>query len=257
MNAEKFVVLLLAGVGGGLTGSIAGLASLLTYPALLATGVAPLTANITNTVALVLNSVGSVSASGPELKGQKKRLLRFGVAAVLGGTTGAVLLLLTPAGAFQRIVPVLIGAASAAILVQRPSRELAAEGALHRVAHPDHDPRWLPVGVFAIAIYGGYFGAAAGVLMLAMFLLGTGEGVPRSNALKNVTLGVANSVAAIGYIVFASVAWAAALPLAIGLFIGGSLGPRIVRRVPQTALRRVIAVAGIVLAVVLGVKAYR
>ncbi|HEV7213150.1 MAG TPA: sulfite exporter TauE/SafE family protein [Blastococcus sp.] len=256
MTVVEFVVLLLAGIGGGLTGSIAGLASLMTYPALLATGLPPLTANITNTVALVLNSVGSVSASRPELRGQGRRLVPLGVAAVLGGTTGAVLLLLTPSSAFERLVPILIAAASAAILVQRPPRELAAEGAREHARHPDRDQRWLPAAVFGIAIYGGYFGAAAGVLMLATFLLATGEGVPRSNALKNVVLGIANGVAAIGYIVFSSVAWASALPLAIGLFIGGSLGPRIVRRVPQTALRRVIAAAGLGLAVVLGVKAY-
>ena len=257
MTVVDFVVLLLAGIGGGLTGSIAGLASLMTYPALLATGVPPLTANITNTVALVLNSVGSVSASRPELRGQGRRLVPLGVAAVLGGTTGAVLLLLTPSSAFERLVPILIAAASAAILVQRPPRELAAEGAREHAKHPDRDQRWLPAAVFAIAIYGGYFGAAAGVLMLATFLLATGEGVPRSNALKNTVLGIANGVAAIGYIVFASIAWASALPLAIGLFIGGRLGPRIVRRVPQTALRRVIAAAGLGLAVVLAVQAYR
>ena len=257
MSVVEFVVLVLAGIGGGLTGSIAGLASLISYPALLATGVPPLTANVTNTVALVLNSVGSVSASGPELKGQARRLVPLGIAAILGGAVGAVLLLRTPPGAFERLVPWLIAAASAAILVQRPPRELAAEGALEHAKHPDRDPRWLPAGVFGIGIYGGYFGAAAGVLMLAMFLLSTGEGVPRSNALKNVVLGTANSVAALGYVVFSSVAWASALPLAIGLFAGGSLGPRIVRRVPQTALRRVIAVAGLGLAVVLGVQAYR
>jgi uncharacterized membrane protein YfcA len=257
VTVATFAVLVLAGIGGGLTGSIAGLASLISYPALLATGVPPLTANVTNTVALVLNSVGSVSASGPELKGQRRRLVPLGIAAILGGAVGAVLLLLTPPGAFERLVPVLIAGASAAILVQRPPRELAAEGAAAHAKHPDRDPRWLPAGVFAIGIYGGYFGAAAGVLMLAMFLLGTGEGVPRSNALKNVVLGVANSVAALGYIAFSSVAWASALPLAIGLFTGGSLGPRIVRVVPQTALRRVIAVAGLGLAVVLGVQAYR
>jgi uncharacterized membrane protein YfcA len=257
VTVVEFVVLVLAGIGAGLTGSIAGLASLISYPALLATGVPPLTANVTNTVALVLNSVGSVSASGPELKGQGRRLIPLGLAALLGGALGALLLLRTPPGAFERLVPWLIAAASAAILVQRPPPELAAEGALEHARHPDRDPRWLPAGVFAIGIYGGYFGAAAGVLMLAMFLLATGEGVPRSNALKNVVLGTANSVAALGYVVFSSVAWASALPLAIGLFAGGSLGPRIVRRVPQTALRRIIAVAGLGLAVVLAVRAYR
>lgn len=254
MSAWEFVFLLVAGLAAGLTGSIAGLASLVSYPALLATGVPPVTANITNTVALVLNGVGSVSASRPELRGQGRRLLPLMVAAVLGGVAGAVLLLLTPSAAFERIVPWLIAAASMAILVQRSPRELALEGALHHAGH--RDPRWLPLGTFAVSIYGGYFGAAAGVLMLAMYLLSTGEGLPRSNAMKNVILGVANAVAALGYVVFASVAWASALPLALGFLLGGRLGPRVVRRAPQAALRRVIAVAGLGLAIHLAIQAY-
>jgi uncharacterized membrane protein YfcA len=255
MTALEFGFLVLAGIGAGLTGSIAGLASLVSYPALLATGLPPVTANVTNTVALVLNSVGSVSASRPELTGMRRRLLPLAVAAVLGGAVGAVLLLKTPPGAFERIVPVLIAAASAAILVQRPPRDLAAAGELHHAGHDD--PWWLAAGTFAVGIYGGYFGAAAGVLMLAMFLLGTGEGLPRGNAMKNVILGVANAVAAVGYVVFASVAWSAALPLAIGCLIGGRIGPAVVRRSPQGALRRVIAIAGLGLAIYLGVQAYR
>jgi uncharacterized membrane protein YfcA len=254
MSAWEFGFLVLAGIGGGLTGSIAGLASLISYPALLAIGIPPVTANVTNTAALVLNSVGSVSASRPELRGQGRRLLPLMVAAVLGGVAGAVLLLLTPAEAFERIVPFLIAAASVAILVQRPPRELAIEGALEHAGH--RDPWWLALGTFAIAIYGGYFGAAAGVLMLAMYLLGTGEGLPRGNAMKNVVLGVANAVAAVGFILFASIAWSAALPLAIGLFVGGRIGPAVVRRAPQAGLRRVIAVAGLGLAVHLAIQAF-
>ena len=254
MSALEFGFLVLAGIGAGLTGSIAGLASLISYPALLASGLPPVTANITNTVSLVLNSVGSVSASRPELKGQGRRLLPLAVAAVLGGTTGAVLLLLTPPGAFERIVPFLIAAASAAILVQRPPRELAAEGARE---HPvPRDPWWLALGTFAVGIYGGYFGAAAGVLLLAMYLLGTGEGLPRGNAMKNLILGVANAIAALGYVLFASVAWSAAVPLALGCLVGGRLGPRVVRRAPQLGLRRVIAVAGLALAGHLAIQAF-
>jgi uncharacterized membrane protein YfcA len=249
----QFVLLVLAGIGAGLTGSVAGLASLISYPALLATGIAPVTANITNTVSLVLNSVGSVSASGPELRGQRQRVLRLAGAAVLGGATGAALLLLTPASAFERVVPWLIGAASVAILLQRPPRELAAE---HAAAAARSDPVWLLPVTYTVGIYGGYFGAAAGVLMLAAYLIGTGEGLPRSNALKNVILGLANAVAALGYVFLSSVAWAAALPLAIGVLGGGLLGPRVVRRAPQTALRRVIALLGLGLAVRLGLQAY-
>ena len=254
MNALEFGFLVLAGIGAGLVGSIAGLASLISYPALLATGIPPVTANITNTVSLVLTSVGSVSASRPELTGQGRRLLPLALAAVLGGAAGVVLLLLTPPGAFERIVPFLIAGASVAILVQRPPAELAAEGA-HE--HPvPRDPWWLALGTFVVGIYGGYFGAAAGVMLLAMFLLGTGESLPRGNAMKNVILGVANAVAAVGYVVFASVAWSAALPLAIGCLVGGRLGPRVVRRAPQTALRRIIAVAGLGLAVHLAIQAF-
>jgi len=254
MNVPEFALLVLAGIGAGLIGSIAGLASMISYPALLAIGIPPITANVTNTVALVLNGVGAVSASRPELKGQGRRLLRLAGAAGLGGATGAALLLSTPSSAFERIVPWLIAGASIALLLSRPPQALAVEGAAH---HPDHkDPWWLPVGTFTICIYGGYFGAAAGVMLLAMFLLTTGEGLPRCNALRNVILGIANGVAAIGFIIFASIAWSAALPLAIGLFAGGRLGPRIVRRAPQTLLRRLIGMAGIGLAVVLGVQAY-
>jgi uncharacterized membrane protein YfcA len=256
MSVLEFTLLVLAGIAAGLVGSVAGLASLFSYPALLATGVPPLTANVTNTVALVLSSVGSVSASRPELTGQRSRLVRLGVAGLLGGTVGAVLLLLTPSDAFEKLVPFLIAGASAAILVQRPPRELAAEGAAEQARHPHRDHWGLVLGTFVISIYGGYFGAAAGVLMLAMFLLVTGEGVPRGNALKNIVLGIANAVAALGYAFFADVAWLAALPLAIGFFLGGRLGPRVVRRVPQTLLRRLIAVAGLGLAVHLGIDAF-
>jgi hypothetical protein len=252
MSPLEFAFLVLAGIGAGLTGSIAGLASLVSYPALLATGIPPVTANVTNTVALVLNAVGSVSASRPELRGQGRRLRPLVVAAALGGATGMVLLLLTPTEAFERIVPWLIAGASAAILVQRPPRELATEGAERRV----RDPRWLPLGTFAVAIYGGYFGAAAGVLLLAMFLLATREGLPRGNAMKNVVLGTANAVAAVGFVVLTDVAWSAALPLALGFLVGGRLGPRIVRRAPQGILRTVIAVGGLGLAVHLGIQAY-
>ncbi len=254
MSVVEWLLLVLAGVGAGLTGSIAGLASLVSYPALLAAGLPPVTANVTNTVALVLTSVGSVSASRPELSGQGRRLAPMVAAGVLGGAAGAALLLVTPAEAFERLVPVLIGGAAVAILLQRPPRDLAAEG---RRARRGRDPWWLVTGIALVAVYGGYFGAAAGVLLLALLLLGTGEGLPRSNALKNVVLGSANAVAALGFVLLAPVAWSAALPLALGCLAGGRLGPRVVRRAPQAALRRLIALAGLVLATALAVDAYR
>ena len=256
MSVAEVVLLAVAGFAAGLIGSIAGLASLFSYPALLATGVPPVTANVTNTVALVLTGVGSVSASRPELAGQRRRLVRLGAAGVLGGAAGAVLLLLTPPGAFERVVPFLIAGASVLLLVQRRPTELAAEGAQAQARHPHRD-HWALVPVtFLVSVYGGYFGAAAGTLMLAVYLLATGEGLPRSNALRNAVLGLANGVAAVGYAIFADVAWLAAIPLAAGLFLGGRLGPRVVRRVPQTLLRRLVAVAGLGLAVHLGIDAF-
>jgi uncharacterized membrane protein YfcA len=243
----RFALLVLAGFGGGLTGSVAGLASLVSYPALLATGLNPVGANVTNTVALIFSSVGSVSGSRPELRNQSGRLRQLAPMAILGGVAGGALLLLTPADAFARIVPVLIFVASLGVLIRRAPAEPNAAGA---------DPRWLPLGVFAIGVYGGYFGAAAGVLLLALLLLATHERLPHSNALKNVLLGLSNAVAALGFIIFGHVQWYAAFPLAVGLFVGGRLGPMVVRRAPATPLKLIIAAAGVGLAVKLGLDAY-
>jgi uncharacterized membrane protein YfcA len=159
----EFSLLVLAGVGGGLTGSVAGLASLVSYPALLAAGLSPVPANVTNTVALIFSTAGSVSASRPELSGQWYRLRRLAPAALLGGASGGAILLLTPPGAFERFVPILIGLASIAVLLPRPTSHLAED--------QSGNPSWLVPGTFAVGVYAGYFGAAAGVLLLAMLLL--------------------------------------------------------------------------------------
>jgi uncharacterized protein len=243
----RFVLLAFAGIGGGLTGSMAGLASLVTYPALLAAGLSPVSANVTNTVSLVFSSVGSVSGSRPELHGQGARLIRLAPAAVLGGIAGGSLLLLTPADAFERFVPVLIALASTAVMIARPVPDLD---------HVRRDPGWLTGAIFAIGIYGGYFGAAAGVVLLAVLMVATSDSLPHVNAMKNVLLGLANAVAAFGFVLFGHVAWRSALPLAIGLFVGGRLGPALVRRLPAQPLRVVIAVAGLGLAIKLGLDAY-
>jgi uncharacterized membrane protein YfcA len=243
-------LLVLAGVGGGLTGSIAGLASLISYPALLAVGLPPVTANVTNTVALVFNSAGSVLGSRPELVGQRTRVRRLGAIGVVGGVVGGVLLLATPSGSFERVVPWLIGLGSLTILFsRRPAPDPDA---------PPHTDSGLVLGgVFVIGVYGGYFGAAAGVLLLALLLATTPESLPRCNALKNIVLGLANMVAALVFAVFGSVDWAVALPLAVGLFVGGRAGPVVVRHSPARLLRIVIALAGVGLAVYLGIDAYR
>jgi len=250
VTVGRFVLLLLAGVGGGLTGSVAGLASLVSYPSLLAIGLPPVTANVTNTVSLVFSSLGSISASRPELVGQRHRVLVLGAAGVVGGALGGALLLATPAESFERAVPVLIGLASIAILVRRKLVDEAQPQVPHR-AGPG-----LALAVGAVGIYGGYFGAGAGVMLLALLLYVTGEPLPRCNAAKNVVLGVANGVAAVGFALFGDVRWSVVLPLGMGLFAGGRLGPVVVRLAPAGPLRLLIAIAGLGLALRLGVHAY-
>jgi uncharacterized membrane protein YfcA len=242
-----YVVLLLAGLGAGVIGSAAGLASLISYPVLLAVGLPPVTANVTNTVALLFSSVGSISGSRLELSGQAPQIRRLALAAVAGGIGGGGLLLAAPADSFEFTVPWLIGGASAAILLPRR----AARDQRHRY----HGPALLG-GTALIGVYGGYFGAAAGVLMLSLLLAMTHDTFARCNAAKNLLVGSANGVAAIAFALFGPVRWLAVLPLAGGFFVGGNLGPAIVRKMPSTPLRIVIALAGIGLAIDLGRRAY-
>jgi uncharacterized protein len=239
-----------AGIGGGLAGSIAGLASVVSYPALLALGLPPVVANVTNTVSLVISSVGSVAGSRPELTGQGHRARHLAWFALAGGIDGGLLLLVTPPQAFAKIVPWMIGLASLAILI-RPDRT--------RVPTPvGQRPTWtLSSGVFPVGIYGGYFGAAAGVILLALLLFSTAEVLAGSNALKNLLLGLANGIAALVFVFFGPVKWSAVLPLGLGLLIGGRIGPIVVRRAPAGPLREGIACAGLGLAVSLAVRDYR
>ena len=250
MSAADVLLLGVAGVAAGLSGSIAGLASLFSYPALLAVGLSPVTANVTNTVALIFSSIGSVAGSRPELAGQSRRLVPLAYAALAGGTVGALLLLATPSESFEQIVPFLIALASLAILVRR-RLVTAAEHDSHR-----HDRRAVIAGTGVIGIYGGYFGAGAGVMMLALFLWAMPDPLPRVNAFKNVVLGVANGVAALIFISVGDVRWSAVVPLGAGVLVGGRLGPVVVRRVDPTALRLVIGLAGLGLAVKLAIDAY-
>jgi uncharacterized protein len=247
MTLLRFALLVLIGFTAGLSSAVAGLASLVSYPSLLALGLSPVSANVTNTIALSLNAVGTMAGSGPELRGQGPRVVRFAVAGAAGGALGGALLLLTPASTFERAVPWLIGAASLFILA--PRRAAADDsGASH--------PVWLTIAAGVVAIYAGYFGAAAGVVLLSLLLGFTRDSMPRAAAMKNLTLGAANTVAAIGFALYGPVDWPVALPLSIGFFLGGRAGPAVVRRAPTGPLRVGIAIAGLGLALRLGYKAY-
>lgn len=244
------VLLVLTGVAAGLVSTIVSLASLVSYPALLAMGLPPVAANVTNTVSLVFTGLGSVAGSRRELAGQGRRVLMIGPMAAACGALGALILLSTPPGAFTIAAPVLIAAASAAILAQ-PALAMRTRTA----GRPPS--RWWVVGVAASAVYIGYFGAAGGVLMLASLGGLLADELIRLNALKNAVGVFANGVAAAGFIAFGPVRWAVVLPLGLGFLLGGRVGPVVARRLPAPALRRLIAGSGFAVAGVLAARTYR
>jgi uncharacterized membrane protein YfcA len=237
-----------AGVLAGIVSVVASLASLVSYPALLAVGLPPLTANVTNTTALVFVGFGAAAGSRPELAGQRARLVRLGLLNAFGGGVGAVLLLLTPAAAFEAVVPWLIAGASL-VLLAGPRWRPAAAGSL------EGNP-WLLGAVFAVAVYTGYFGAAGGVLVLAVLTALLDEPLARTIAVKNVISAVANAVAAVTFALFGPVDWSAVLPLAAGFLLGGWIGPGLVRRLPGDPLRVFIALCGLGVAVKIGIDTY-
>ena len=254
MHLGSVGLLLLAGVGAGVVGSTAGLASLVSYPALLVVGLPPVTANVTNTVGLVGASIGSVSGSRPELRGLGRLVLLGLPVAVVGGTVGSVLLLEGPPGAFEKVVPFLV-ALSAVLLLLSPRVRALGEG--RRMSGDDGAlGPGVTAMVFLCCVYGGYFGAAAGVMILAVLLSRTDRPLPVSNALKNVFLGAANAAAAIVFAFRAPVEWAAVPALLVGCILGGWLGPAVIRRVPEPVARWTVGVAGLLLAVRLGWVAF-
>ncbi len=244
----RIALLVLAGILGGVIGTAGGITSLVTYPALLAAGLAPLQANVANTVALISGAVASSAASREELLVHRRRLPRWALVAVAGGTAGAVLLLVTPPGVFAWIVPFLI--AFAAALVLRRSHHHRP-----RVAEPPPDvpngtrPRLIAAAaLFGVCVYSGYFGAGSGILTLAIVLLLVEPHLVRANAVKNALTACADIAPAILFAVVADVAWWAVLPLAIGSGIGGTLGPAITRRLDPKLLRTAVATMGFALA---------
>lgn len=239
-----------AGVLAGMLSTVVGLASLVSYPALLLFGLPPIAANVTNTVALVSTAVGAVAGSRPELAGRGRLLGRLCAVSALGGTAGALLLLHTSSRAFAQVVPWLIAGASILLLIG-PRLRRAAAGPVGRSGRIAGYLAVLPIGV-----YGGYFGAAAGVLLLAVLtLMLAGEPLAGTNAVKNVTLGAANAAAAVIFAVTGPVHWTAAAALAVGSLAGGWTGPAVARRLPAGPLRLFIAAAGIGLAVKLAADA--
>lgn len=240
MTITTFALLVLAGVGTGLVGYLTGLASLVSYPALLAAGLSPVSANVTNTVGMIGVGIGSTARAGSELKGGRLPLTPQLIIAAVGGLTGGSLLLFTSESSFETIVPWLIIVASVLVVLSpRLSRLRGAGG---------HDLTYY-IGLFFLAIYGGYFGAGAGVIFLAVCLIAAGAEFKYAMILKSLLLGVTNFVAAILFGLLGPVNWLAALALGLGCMVGGNLGPVVQRRIPEQVLRAVVALCGIGLAI--------
>lgn len=254
MTVADLLVLALTGLAAGIVSTVAALASLVSYPVLLALGLPPLAANVTNTVSLCFAGIGAAAGSRPELAGQAARVRRLGLVVALGGAAGAAILLLSPARTFEVVAPVLIGGASLVLLLQpSPGQPAEATGP----AAPGRDrsrPRLATL--FLVAVYVGYFGAAGGILLLAVLIPMLSQSLARTNAVKNVLTGVGNAVAALGFAAFGPVRWEAVVPLGAGFLIGGWIGPALVRRIPGRLLQVLIALAGLGLAVRLGLSTY-
>ncbi len=242
------IIVVAAGVVAGIMNTIVGAGSLITFPTLLFLGYPPLVANVSNTIGLVPGAISGSIGYRRELAGQRQRARPLLVAAALGGLTGACLLLVLPASAFARIVPILILVACALVAVQpRLTAWVVSRRARSGVVVAGGGPL-LVVGVYLTGIYGGYFGAAQGVILIALLAILVDDDLQRLNGLKNVIAAVINTVAAILFIALAPVAWIPAILLAVGSTIGGQLGAVVGRRLSPFALRVAIIVIGVTVA---------
>lgn len=239
------IFLVAAGVLAGVLGTAGGITSLVSYPVLLAVGLPPLSANATNIVALSACWPGAAHGSRQELRGASAQLRRWLPGCVAGGATGAVLLLITPAGAFSQIVPILI-VAGAALLIVEPW--ITGLRLTHALRGGRLQPALVVLALSLIAVYGGYFGAGAGVMSLALLLVLVERDLPTANALKNMTNGAMTLPASIILAALGPVHWGAVAALAPGLLIGARIGPAVTRALPRAMTRWGVALLGFGLA---------
>jgi uncharacterized membrane protein YfcA len=236
-------VVLLAGLAAGTINVIVGSGTLITFPVLLAFGVSPVTANVSNTIGLVPGVASGLVGYRRELSGQRARAIRLGSASVAGGVVGAALLLVLPAGAFRAIVPVLILVGLVLVVVQpRVSRWVDAR---HEGAREEFGPWWVWPAVFGTGVYGGYFGAAQGVILMGILGIGISDALQRLNGLKNVLAGLVNGVAGLFFVFVAHVDWTVVALIAAGSIVGGQLGATVGRRLSAAVLRVVIVIVGL------------
>jgi uncharacterized membrane protein YfcA len=240
LSALDVAAILAAGLVAGSINAIVGSGSLITFPVLLAVGYTPVVANVTNTVGIVFGTVSGVVGYRRELSGQKSRVIALMLPSAAGGLLGALLLLVLPATVFHRVVPALVLFAVALVIAQPRLSVLLARHRENRYS------AWaLRAGVFLTAVYGGYFGAAQGVILVGLMGVLLGDTLQRINALKNVVALIVNGVAAVVFVLLAHIAWPAAVLIAVSSVVGGQLGAEVGRRLPPNVLRGVIVSAGL------------
>ncbi|MFF5292652.1 sulfite exporter TauE/SafE family protein [Paractinoplanes globisporus] len=254
MDLSHILLLLVAGLAAGTVNAIAGGGSLITFPSLIATGLPTVDANVTNSVSVFPGYVASVFGSRADLVGQGRRVRAILPTSLVGSVGGCALLLLTPERAFELVVPFLVLAAAATLAFQERLRGLVGHP---RAMSPRRAKVTLQAVVFVGAIYGGYFGAALGVMYVAALALILDEPLKRINALKNVLSAAVGLVTVVVFSFFADVHWGAVLVLAPATIVGGYAGAKVARRLPARVLRYLIVTFGTVIGLVLLYRAIK
>ncbi|MFI2214274.1 sulfite exporter TauE/SafE family protein [Streptomyces sp. NPDC020141] len=247
MTIWEMLAVFAAGISAGAINAVVGSGTLITFPVLVATGVPPVTATVSNALGMVSGAISAAIGYRAELAGQRRRVIRLSIVAAIGGITGAILLLLLPPTAFETIVPILVALALVLVILQpriarAVQRRREVKGA---PAHPDGGVLLL-IGLLLASVYGGYFTAAQGIIYVALMGMLINDSLQRINAVKNVLAAVVNSIAALFFLFVAELDWTAVLLIAVSSAIGGQLGARYGRGLPPTALRALIVAVGTV-----------
>ena len=245
MISWEVVAIFVAGLGAGLINAIVGSGTLITFSTLVTLGVPPVVANVSNTIGLVPGSISAAIGYRRELVGQRRRILRLASASVVGGVVGAGLLLALPERAFATIVPLLICLGLVLVIFQRPLGVRIAARHAQTGGLPEFGVWWVWPLVLLTGIYGGYFGAAQGILLMAVMGLGVPDTLQRLNGTKNVLAAIVNAVAGVFFIAVAEIDWGIVAIIAVSSVIGAQLGAKFGRRLPDLALRAVIVAVGV------------
>ena len=244
MSGAAALAIFAAAVAAGAINAVVGSGSLITFPTLLALGFAPIVANVSNNVGIIPGNISASLGYRAELAGQRGRLWRLGVASLAGAAAGAAALLALPPGVFKLVVPALIIASCVLVLIQPKLSAWVARRDRQRQIGPV-----LLAGVFLTGAYGGYFGAAQGVLLVGLLGVFMTDGLQRVNAGKNVLVTIVNATAAVIFVIFAHIAWLVVALIAVGSAAGGLIGAKVGRKLPPLALRMIIVVIGVISAV--------